>query len=149
MQILSPFLISPPKIPLSHPSSLTNPPSPASLFWHSPTLGHQAFIRPRASSPSDVPQVHPLLHMWLETGVLPCVPFGWCLVPGSSGGVLVGSYCCSSYGSTNPVSSLGPFSSFSIRDPVLSPMDGCEHGFINMNREDITSEECENMNIII
>jgi hypothetical protein len=42
-------------------------------------------------------------------------------------GVLVSSYCCSSYGAANPFSSLGPFSSSFIGDPVLHPMDGCEH----------------------
>jgi hypothetical protein len=41
-------------------------------------------------------------------------------------GVLVGSYFCSSYGAANAFSSLGPFSSSFIGDPVLSPMDGCE-----------------------
>jgi hypothetical protein len=41
------------------------------------------------------------------------------------GGGLVGSYCFSSYGAANPFSSLGPFSSSSIGDPVLSPMVGC------------------------
>jgi hypothetical protein len=41
------------------------------------------------------------------------------LVPKRSGG-LVGSYC-SSYGAANPFSSLGPFSSSYIGDPVLSP----------------------------
>jgi hypothetical protein len=42
-------------------------------------------------------------------------------------GVLVSSYCCSSYGAANPFSSLGPFSSSFIGDPVLSPMDGFEN----------------------
>jgi hypothetical protein len=51
------------------------------------------------------------------------------LVPGSMG-VLVGSYFCSSYGVANPFSSMGPFSSSSIGDPVLSLMDGCEHPFL-------------------
>ena len=46
-------------------------------------------------------------------------------------GVLVSSYCCSSYGDANPFSSLGPFSSSSTGNPVLSPMDGCEHPFCN------------------
>jgi hypothetical protein len=45
------------------------------------------------------------------------------LIPGSSG-VLVGSYCCSSYGAANPFSSLSLFSSSFIKDPILSPMDG-------------------------
>jgi hypothetical protein len=42
-------------------------------------------------------------------------------------GVLISSYRCSSYEAANPFSSLGPFSSSFIGDPVLSPMDGCEH----------------------
>ena len=48
------------------------------------------------------------------------------LVPGSSEGVLVSSYCCSSYGAANPFSSLGPFSSSFIGDPVFSPLVDCE-----------------------
>jgi hypothetical protein len=42
------------------------------------------------------------------------------------GKVLVSSYCCSSYGATNPFSSLGLFCSSFIWDPVLRPVDGCE-----------------------
>jgi hypothetical protein len=41
--------------------------------------------------------------------------------------LLISSYCCFSYEAANPFISLGPFSSSSIRDPVLSPMVGCEH----------------------
>ena len=41
-------------------------------------------------------------------------------------GVLVGSYCCSSYDAANPFSYLGPFSSSSIGNPVLSSMAGRE-----------------------
>jgi hypothetical protein len=37
-------------------------------------------------------------------------------------GVLCGSYCCSSYVAANPFSSWGPFSSYSIGDPMISPM---------------------------
>ena len=48
------------------------------------------------------------------------------LVPGSSG-VLVSSYCCSSYGAANPFSSLGAFSSTFIVDLVLHTKDGYEH----------------------
>jgi hypothetical protein len=50
---------------------------PASWPWHSPTLGHQAFTGPRASPPIDAQQGHLLLHMQIETWVLPCVLFGW------------------------------------------------------------------------
>jgi hypothetical protein len=51
----------PPPLPL-----LTNSPTPTSWAWHSPTLGHTAFIGQRASLPIDVPLGHPLLHMQLE-----------------------------------------------------------------------------------
>jgi hypothetical protein len=78
LQILSPFHISPLKSPYPIPLPLlTNPPTPASLSWRSPTLGHLVFTRPRASPLIDVPQRHPLLHMRLETWFPPCVPFGW------------------------------------------------------------------------
>jgi hypothetical protein len=77
--MLSPFLISPPTPP--HTPSLLlllpNPPTLTPLFWHSPTLGHRAFSRPRASPPIDAQQGHSLLHMQLEPWVPPCVLFGW------------------------------------------------------------------------
>jgi hypothetical protein len=44
--------------------------------------------------------------------------------------ILVGSNCCSSYRATNPFSFLGTFSSYFIEDPVLHPMDGCEHSLL-------------------
>jgi hypothetical protein len=39
-------------------------------------------------------------------------------------GVLIGSYCYSSYGAAKFFTPLSPFSSSSIGDPVLSPTDG-------------------------
>ena len=65
-----------PGFPYQNPQ-LTNRPSPTSLSWHSPTLGHQAFTEPRASLLIDVQWVHPLLHMHLEPWVPLCVHFGW------------------------------------------------------------------------
>ena len=63
--------------PIPSPLSLlTNPTTPTSWLWHSPTLGHQAFTALRAS-PTDEQQGHHLLHMHLEPGVL----FGWCFSP--------------------------------------------------------------------
>jgi hypothetical protein len=84
--MLSPFLIYPQKTPIPNTLThslplLTNPPKPASLSWHSPTLGHRAFTEPRASPLIDVPQGHPLLHMGLEPWVPPCVLFGWWFSP--------------------------------------------------------------------
>jgi hypothetical protein len=118
----SSFLVSlqKPPIPFILPL-LTYPPTHTSLSCHSPTLGHQTFTGLRASPSIDVQQGHPLLHMQLEPWVPPCVLWdlwGYCLfhsvVPPM--GLQAPSF-----------SSLGPFSSYSIRDLVLSPMDGWEH----------------------
>jgi hypothetical protein len=50
--MLPPFLVYSLKTPY-----LTPPPAhPVSLPWHSPTLGHPAFTRLRASPPTDVQQ---------------------------------------------------------------------------------------------
>jgi hypothetical protein len=63
-----PFPSLPSRNPPSPPHSLLpNPPTPASWPWHSPTLGHRAFIGPRASPPIDDRLGYPLLHMQLET----------------------------------------------------------------------------------
>ena len=63
--------------------------------------------------------------MWLKPWVPPCVLFGWWFSPWELWGYC--SYCCSSYGAANPFSSFGPFSSSFIGDPVLCPVDDCEH----------------------
>jgi hypothetical protein len=61
------FLVSPPKTTYTLPFPLfTNPPTPASWPWHSPTLGHQAFTEPRVSPPIDDLLGDPLLHMQLS-----------------------------------------------------------------------------------
>jgi hypothetical protein len=44
-----------------------------------------------------------------------------------SSGVLVSSYCCSTYRVADPFSSLGIFSSSSIGGPVIHPIADCEH----------------------
>ena len=64
------------------------------------------------SLPNDGPVGHLLLYMQLETQAL---------------GVLVSSYCCSTYRVADPFSSLDTFSSSSIRGPVFHPIDDCEH----------------------
>jgi len=70
-QILSRFPVSPLETPspilpalASLRVFLPHQPTHASLIF--PTLGRQAFTGPRASSPTDVPQNHPRLHMQLE-----------------------------------------------------------------------------------
>jgi hypothetical protein len=84
---------------------------PCSWPWHSPLLGHIIFARPRASPPNDSRLGHPLLHIQLETQTR-----GW-------GGVLVSSYCCSTYRVAEPFSSLRTFSSSFIGGPVFHLID--------------------------
>jgi hypothetical protein len=76
---LSWFPLWKPPIPSPLPL-LPHPPTPASLSWHSPILGHRAFTGPRRS-PIDDQQGHPLLHMQLELWVPLCVLFGWWFSP--------------------------------------------------------------------
>ena len=91
---------------------LPNPPTPASRPWHSPLLGHIIITRSRASHPNDGGVSHHLLHMQLNT---------WAL------GVLVSSYCCSSYRVAEPFRSFGTFSSSSIGGPVFHTIEDTEH----------------------
>jgi hypothetical protein len=127
------------QFPLQRPPSLSplsllpNMATHASRPWHSPVLGHRTFIGPRPSPPNDGQLGHPLLHMQLEPWVPPCVFFGWWFSPWELWVVLVSSYWCSSYGVANPSSSLGTFSSSFIVDPVLCPMDGCEHPLLYLS----------------
>jgi hypothetical protein len=105
-----------PESPLyTPPALLPNPSTPASWPWYFPVLGHLFFARPRTSPPSDGQLGHPLLHMQLETRAL---------------GVLVSSYCCSTYRVADSFSSLGTFPSSYIADPVFHPIDDCEHPFL-------------------
>jgi hypothetical protein len=113
--------LPPPPTPL-----LPYPPTSASRPWHSPVLGHIIFARPRASLPNDGQLGHVLLHMQLEIRAL---------------GVLVSSYCCSTYRVADPFSSLGTFSSSSIGGPVFHPIDDCEHPFLYLSGTGIASQE--------
>ena len=78
------------------------------------------------SLPNDGQLVHPLLDMQLETRAL---------------GILVSSYCCSSYRVADPFSSLGTFSSSSIGGPVFHPIDDCEHPLLYLPGTGIASQE--------
>jgi hypothetical protein len=80
-QMLSSFLVSPPKTPISSPCPLlTNLPTPASWPRHSPILGLRALTGARAS-PIDDQLGHHLLHMQLEPCIPTCVHFGWWFSP--------------------------------------------------------------------
>ena len=60
-----------------HAWDFPHPPTSTSSLWHSPTVGHLAFIGPRAFLLIDDRLGHPLLHMQLEPWVPPHVLFGW------------------------------------------------------------------------
>ena len=125
--MLSPFLVSSPKIPYNFP-----PPSASQLI-------HFCFLalefhyteaynlhKTKASPPTDGWLGHPLLHTQLET---------WDLE------VLVSSYCCSSYKVADPFSSLDTFSSSLIGSPVFHPIDDCEHQLLYLPGTGIASQE--------
>jgi hypothetical protein len=118
-----PHFPSEPHPKLSHLLLITNPPTPTSLSWHSPTLENWAFTRPRTSLLIDVSQGHPSA-TYVAEALSPSICILWLVVfsPWELWGLLVGQYYSSSYGATNAFSSLGPFSNSSIGDPVLSPM---------------------------
>ena len=56
-------------------------------------------------------------------------------------GVLVSSYCCSTYRVADPFISLGTFSSSSIGGPVFHLIDDCEHPLLYLPGTGIDSEE--------
>jgi hypothetical protein len=65
---------------------LTNLPTPAYWPWHSPTLGHWAFLGPRASLCIGKWQGHPLLHYSWSHESFHVYSFVGGLVPQSFGG---------------------------------------------------------------
>ena len=125
--MLSPFLVSPLKnpLPLSPPTSTCSPTHPLPL--PGPRIPLHWGIEPSQDQ-------RPLLLLMTDKAILCYIcswsheshhVFSW-LVVYSQGAleILVSSYCCFSYGAANPFSSLGPFSSSSTGNPVLSPMVG-------------------------
>jgi hypothetical protein len=128
VQILIPSPSFPSENPLSHPTSPCSPTHPLSLpcpaiplHWGIEPSQDQGPLLPLMSNKPNLCYIgswsHGSLHVyfWLVVYSLGAL------------GVLVGSYCCPSYGAANPFSSFGSFSSSSIGDPVLSPMIGCKH----------------------
>ena len=56
-------------------------------------------------------------------------------------GVLISSYCCSTYRLADPFSSLGTFSSSSIGGPLFHPIDDSEHPLLYLPGTGIASQE--------
>jgi hypothetical protein len=56
-------------------------------------------------------------------------------------GVLIGSYCCSTYRVADPISSLGTFYSFSIGGPVFHLIDDSEYPLLYLPGTGIATQE--------
>jgi hypothetical protein len=96
----------------------------------------------RASPPIDDWRGHSLLHMQLEPWVTSCVLCGQWFSPLGALEVLLGSYCCFSYETVSYNGSFGPFSRFSIGDPVLSPLVGWAHQSLYLSGTGIAPPTC-------
>jgi hypothetical protein len=130
--MLSPFLVSPPKIPYPLPRPPTPQPTHSNSWtWHSPILGHRTFTGPRTSPPTDDQLRHPLLHIQLDPQVSPYVFFDWWFSSKDLWEYWLVQIDVPPMGfSSDPFSSLGTFSSSFIGDLVLHPLDDCEHPFL-------------------
>ena len=98
--------------PYPPPPPIPYPPTPPFWPWRSPVLGHIKFA----------------CQMGLSFQWWPTRPsFDTYAAKDKSSGVLVSSYCCSTYRVAVPFSSLGNFSSSSIRGRVTHPIADCDH----------------------
>ena len=116
-----------PKVPHTFPHPLPHPPTPTSWPWHSPVLRHIKFALPMGLS----------FHLWPTRQSSD----SYAARDTSSRGVLVSSYCCSTYRIADPFSSLGTFSSSSIGGPVIHPIADCEHPLLCLLGPGIVSQE--------
>jgi hypothetical protein len=147
---LSWFSLQNPSTPSPLPL-LTNPPTPTSWPWHSPTLELRAFTGPRASPPIDDRLGHLLLLMQLEPWVPPCMLFGWWFSPKELRGYWLVHIVVLPMGLQTPsapwVLSLGT----SLGDSVLCSMEGCDHPFLYLSgtcrasQETAISGSCQQM----
>ena len=112
-----------PKVP--HP--LPHPATPTSWPCRSPVLRHIKFAWPMDLS----------FHWWLTRSSSDT----YAARGTSSRGVLVSSYCCSTYRVADPPSSLGTSSSSSIGGPVIHPIADCEHPLLCLPGPGIVSQE--------
>ena len=115
-----------PKSPTHTPHTLPYPPIPIFWPWRSPVLGHIKFACPMGLS----------FQWWLTRP-----SFDTYAARVKSSGVLVSSYCCSTYRAAVPFSSLGAFSSSSIGGPVIHSIAYCEHPLLCLLGPGIVSQE--------
>jgi hypothetical protein len=114
------------KSPRPSPPQLPYPPTSTSWPWCSPVLRLIKFARPRGLSSQR----------WLARP-----SFDTYAAREMSSGVLVSSYCCSTYRVADPFSSLGTFSSSSIGGPAIHPIADCEHPLLCLLDPGIASQE--------
>ena len=115
-----------PKVPHTLTPTLPYSPTPTFWPWHSPVLGHIKFAIQWASLSLDGQLGHLLIHMQLES---------------RAPGVLVSSYCCSTYRVAVPFNSLGNFSSSSNGGRVTHPIADCDHPLLCLLGPGIVSQE--------
>ena len=115
-----------PKSPPYPSPPLPYPPIPIFWPWHSPVLGHLKFASPMGLS-----------FQWWPTRP----SFDTYAARDKSSGVLLSSYCCSTYRVAVPFSSLGAFSSSSIGGPVVHSIADCEHPLLCLLGPGIVSQE--------
>jgi hypothetical protein len=127
--LLSIFLIyisnAIPKVPHTHTPPLPYPPTLPFWPWRSPVLEHIKFASPMGLS-----------FQWWSTRP----SFDIYAARDKSSGVLVSSYCCSTYRVAVPFSSLGTFSSSSIGGPMIHPIADCEHSLLCLLGPSIVSQ---------
>jgi hypothetical protein len=128
LHMVAPFLVSSPKVSYNLPCPAPQTTAPNFWPWNSPVLGQIIFTKPKASPPIDSQHslVYSILHIQLETRAL---------------GVLISTYCCSSYRVAEPISSLGTFSSSYIGGPLFHPIDEHEHPLLYLTGTGIASQE--------
>jgi hypothetical protein len=115
-----------PKVPHTHPPPIPYPLTPPFWPWRSPVLGHIKFASPKGLS----------LQWW------PTRPsFDAYAARDKSFGVLVSSYCCSTYRVVVPFSYLGNISSSCIGGPVTHPIADCDHPLLYLLGPGIVSQE--------
>jgi hypothetical protein len=102
------------------------PPTPPLWPWHSPVLGHLKLASPMGLS----------LQWWPTRSSSDTYA-----ARDKSSGVLVSSFCCSTYRVAVPFSSLGNISSSRIGDRVTHPIADCDHPLLYFLGSGIVSQE--------
>jgi hypothetical protein len=123
------------KFPMLSPQTPIPSPCPASQ----PTHSHLLALSFPCTGVYDLCNTKCLFSHWWPTR--PCSATYATRDTARGEGVLVSSYCCSSYRVADPFSSFGTFSSSFIKGPVLHPIVDCEHPLLYLPGIGIASQE--------